>query len=213
MPTAAQDAWGATAQRLSAYGDLLVGPAVERGLLGPAEPARIWTRHLLNCAAVAELVPHGSSLVDLGSGAGLPGMVLALLRPDLSVDLVEPMQRRCAFLREVISRLGVAERVRVRRGRAEDCHRAAAGQPALSADVLTARALAPLSRLVEFGAPLLNPAGRLLAIKGQRASEEVAAARPILRQHRMRARVERPDTVGGGSATVVVVERSEGGAR
>ena len=122
------------------YAELLAGPAAELGLIGPREPGRLWDRHLMNCAAVAELVPDTCSLIDLGSGAGLPGVVIAMLRPDAKIVLLEPMARRAAFLEECVRVLGLAN-TSVCRGRAEDV----AGQ--LAADVVTARAVAPLERL------------------------------------------------------------------
>jgi 16S rRNA (guanine527-N7)-methyltransferase len=135
----------------------------------------LWERHLLNSAVVAELVPHPCSLVDLGSGAGLPGIVLALLLPDVAVTLLEPMLRRVRFLEECVRDLGL-ENTQVRRGRAEDL----AGQ--LAADVVTARAVAPLDRLAVLALGLVRPGGIVLAIKGVNAPQEVAAARPALRK-------------------------------
>jgi 16S rRNA (guanine527-N7)-methyltransferase len=155
------------------YARLLAGPAVTRGLIGPREVPRLWERHLLNSAAVAGLVPHPCTLVDLGSGAGLPGIVLALMLPDVTVTLLEPMLRRVTFLEECVSALGL-ENARVCRGRAEDL----AGQ--LSADVVTARAVAPLDRLAALALGLVRPGGIVLAIKGANARREVAAARHVL---------------------------------
>jgi 16S rRNA (guanine527-N7)-methyltransferase len=157
------------------YADLLAGPGVERGLIGPRETARLWDRHLINCAAVAELVPPGSSLIDVGSGAGLPGVVLAMLLPDAQVVLLEPLARRAAFLEECVRTLGLGNAA-VRRGRAEE----AAGQ--LTADVVTARAVAPMQRLAALALPLVRPGGLVLAIKGAAAAEELAQARPVLRR-------------------------------
>jgi len=160
------------------YADLLTGPGVDRGLVGPAEAARIWDRHILNCAAVADLVPARCTLIDLGSGAGLPGIVLSMLRPEADVTLVEPMARRVAFLLECVDTLGLA-RVRVVRGRAEDL----AGQ--VAADIVTARAVAPLGRLAGWAAGLCRPGGTVLAIKGAGARDEVAEARTVLRRLRV----------------------------
>jgi 16S rRNA (guanine527-N7)-methyltransferase len=155
------------------YARLLAGPAVVRGLIGPREVPRLWERHLLNSAAVAELIPRPCSLVDLGSGAGLPGIVLALLLPDVTVTLLEPMLRRVTFLEECVHALGL-ENAQVCRGRAEDL----TGQ--LAADVVTARAVAPLERLAVLALGLVRPGGIVLAIKGASARQEVAAARPAL---------------------------------
>jgi 16S rRNA (guanine527-N7)-methyltransferase len=147
---------------------------VTRGLIGPRETERLWERHLLNCAVVAELLPERGSLVDIGSGAGLPGVVLAMLRPSLEVTLLEPLLRRSVFLEECVAELGLANAT-VLRARAEE--KAAAR---IGADVATARAVAPLGRLVGWAAPLLRPGGQLLAIKGQSAADELAAAMPVL---------------------------------
>jgi 16S rRNA (guanine527-N7)-methyltransferase len=150
------------------YAELLVTDGVVRGLIGPREAPRIWDRHILNCAVVADLVPSGAFVVDVGSGAGLPGIVLSVVRPDLSVTLVEPLARRIAFLDEVISALGLTETITVR-ARAEDC----VGR-VRPADVVTARAVAPLDRLAAWCLPLAAVGGRLLALKGASATEEAA---------------------------------------
>ena len=173
-PPQAQQIFGSATVAAEHYARLLAGPAVSRGLIGPREVPRLWERHLLNSAAVAELVPHPCSLIDLGSGAGLPGIVLALLLPDVTVTLLEPMLRRVTFLEECVQALGLAN-ARVCRGRAEDL----AGQ--LSADVVTARAVAPLDRLAGLALGLVRPGGTVLAIKGAGARREVAAARQVLR--------------------------------
>lgn len=158
------------------YAHLLVTDGVVRGLIGPREAPRIWDRHLLNCAAVAELIPSGASVIDVGSGAGLPGIVLAVARPDLTVTLVEPLERRTAFLTEVVSTLGLDQRVVVVRARAEDIVRPSAPGPAIQpAAVVTARALAPLDRLARWCLPLTAVGGRVLALKGESAAEEAAA--------------------------------------
>lgn len=152
------------------YADLLATEGLSRGLLGPREVPRIWERHLANCAVVTELLPEGVRVVDVGSGAGLPGLVLAIRRPDLQVDLVDSLQRRTDFLSEAVARLGLQDQVRVVRGRAED--------PLVidsvgAAGWVTARAVAPLDRLVGWCLPLLSAGGRLLAIKGASAQAEV----------------------------------------
>lgn len=157
------------------YASLLTGPGVERGLVGPAEAGRLWNRHILNCAAVAELIPRRCTLIDLGSGAGLPGIVLAMLRPEADVTLVEPMARRVAFLTECVEQLGL-DRARVVRGRAEDL----AGE--IAADVVTARAVAPLSRLAGWAVGLCRPGGTVLAIKGESAEREVAESAVLMRR-------------------------------
>jgi 16S rRNA (guanine527-N7)-methyltransferase len=143
---------------------------MERGLLGPHEASRIWDRHLLNCAVVGELLPRAARVVDIGSGAGLPGIVLACARPDLRIDLVEPMGRRVTFLEEAVAALALAGRVSVVRGRAEE--RAVIRRVAPVAWV-TARAVAPLDRLAGWCLPLLKPGGHLLALKGRRGAQEL----------------------------------------
>ncbi|GIG89075.1 16S rRNA (guanine(527)-N(7))-methyltransferase RsmG [Plantactinospora endophytica] len=198
------------------YAELLAGPGVLRGLIGPRETPRIWDRHLLNCAAVAEFIPTGSSIVDVGSGAGLPGIVLAIARPDLTITLVEPLARRAVFLAEVVDALDLGETVTVLRARAEELAAsrregaggrrrrptragrtggplpAAPGAPVeladlpadlrVPADIVTARAVAPLDRLAGWCLPLAVPGGRLLALKGASAADEVAEHAEVVRR-------------------------------
>lgn len=190
--------FGAALPAAEQYVRMLAGQGVIRGLLGPREVPRLWTRHILNCAAIAELVPRPCTLVDMGSGAGLPGIVLALLLPDVEVILLERMERRAAFLAECVDELSLGN-VQVCRATAEEL----AGK--IAADVVTARAVAPLERLAGLAAGLARPGGLILAIKGATADEEVARARPVLRRLGVRdATVVR---VGGGkvdrAATVV----------
>ncbi|MBE1486110.1 16S rRNA (guanine(527)-N(7))-methyltransferase RsmG [Plantactinospora soyae] len=210
----------------AAYAELLAGPGVVRGLIGPRETPRIWDRHLLNCAVVAELIPAGSSVVDVGSGAGLPGIVLAIARPDLSIMLVEPLARRAVFLAEVVTALALGDSVTVLRARAEEIPsawrrtgrsldrrtasdrqasaplRSESGSPESSggserglielsdlpaelsgpADIVTARAVAPLDRLAGWCLPLTAPGGRVLALKGATAEEEVANTAAAVRR-------------------------------
>lgn len=151
------------------YVDLLRGPGVERGLIGPREGARIWSRHIANCAVVAPALPAGARVADIGSGAGLPGLVWALARPDVEMTLVEPLLRRATFLEEAVAALGLA-RVHVVRARAEELR----GRAAF--DVVTARAVAPLDRLARWALPLCDPGGVVLALKGASAADELAAA-------------------------------------
>ena len=174
-PEAAIEVFGPALPLAERYAALLAGTAVERGLIGPREAGRLWERHLLNCAVVSELVPRPASLIDIGSGAGLPGIVLAMMLPDVRVTLLEPMARRVVFLEECVASLGL-DNVAVYRGRAED----AAGR--LVADVVTARAVAPLDRLAGLALALVRPGGIVLALKGERAAREVEMARPVLRQ-------------------------------
>jgi 16S rRNA (guanine527-N7)-methyltransferase len=174
MPAVGRAVFGDAAAKAELYANLLAGAGVERGLLGPNEVPRIWERHLLNSAVVAELVPGPCSLVDLGSGAGLPGIVLAMLLPDSEVILLEPALRRATFLEECVAELALAN-ARVMRARAEQM----AGE--LAADVVTARAVAPLDRLAALAVGLLKPGGILLAVKGAKASAEVRDAQATLR--------------------------------
>ena len=146
---------------------------IERGLLGPREAARVWERHILNCAVIAPVFGPDVTVCDLGSGAGLPGIVLAVARPDLRLTLLEPLLRRATFLEEVVDELALAN-VQVLRARAED----AAG--AVQVDVVTARAVAPLAKLAGWALPLLVPGGELAAIKGSAAAEEIAESRAEL---------------------------------
>jgi 16S rRNA (guanine527-N7)-methyltransferase len=175
-PPAAVTVFGDTLEQARAFAEILCGAAVERGLIGPRETGRIWQRHLLNCAVITDLIERGARVIDVGSGAGLPGLVMAIRRPDLQVVLLEPLQRRTDFLQETWTTLGLTN-VEVLRLRAEDVP---ADIP--RADVVTARAVAPLDRLVGWCLPLLRPGGRLLAVKGDRAASEVADAAAMLRR-------------------------------
>ena len=166
--------FGDSLDKAQRYVELLATDGVTRGLIGPRETARLWDRHLMNCALVAELVPDQGEVVDIGSGAGLPGIVLAMLRPRLHVVLLEPLLRRSVFLEECVSALDLPNATVVR-ARAEE--KAASW---ISADIATARAVAPLDRLVGWAAGLLRPSGQLLAIKGQSAAAELEAAGPVL---------------------------------
>lgn len=151
------------------YWEALANAGVERGLIGPREVDRLWGRHILNCAVIAELLEDGESVVDIGSGAGLPGIAVAIAKPTVQMTLVEPLLRRATFLEEVVSELGID--VRVIRGRAEE---KSVVKIAGRADVVTSRAVAPLDRLGKWSTPLLRPGGRLIAIKGSSAAEEIA---------------------------------------
>ena len=169
-PPAPPEAAGVFASRLplaERYAGWLADAGVVRGLIGPREVPRLWERHLLNCAVLADAIPRGRTVADVGSGAGLPGLVLAVRRPDLQVTLVEPLLRRTTFLEEVVADLGL-DHVEVVRGRAEELH----GRRRF--DVVTSRAVAPLERLLGWCLPLCTPSGEVLAIKGSSAAEEVA---------------------------------------
>jgi 16S rRNA (guanine527-N7)-methyltransferase len=162
------------------YAAFLAEAGVERGLIGPREVDRLWERHLINCAVVAEAIPRDAEVVDIGSGAGLPGIVLAIVRPDLRITLLEPLLRRTTFLTECVEMLHL-ENVEVRRARAEDV----TGE--FSVDVATARAVAPLERLAKWALPLLRPDGELLALKGERAAAELDEAEPVLKRFGVRS--------------------------
>ncbi|MCZ4549558.1 16S rRNA (guanine(527)-N(7))-methyltransferase RsmG [Gordonia rubripertincta] len=151
------------------YWEALANAGVERGLIGPREVDRLWARHILNCSVIAEILEDGEAVVDIGSGAGLPGVAVAIAKPGVKVTLVEPLLRRSTFLEEVVAELGID--VRVIRGRAEE---KAVVKAAGRADVVTSRAVAPLDRLGKWSTPLLRPGGRLVAIKGSSAAEEIA---------------------------------------
>lgn len=185
---------------LERYAGMLATDGVVRGLIGPREVPRLWDRHLINCGLLAPLIPESATVADLGSGAGLPGLVLAIGRSDLQVTLVEPMARRVRFLEEARQRLELPN-VEVVRGRAEQ-----------RADrrrfrVVTARALAPLGRLVDWAVPLLADDGVLLAMKGTSAAAEIDDAGEQLRRWRVTAEVVTSSVPGSSATTVVRVAR------
>ncbi len=180
-PAAARELYGESLDTIEAYVSVLATRGVDWGLMGPREVPRLWERHVLNSAAIAGLVPDGSSVVDVGSGAGLPGIPLAILRPDLDVVLLEPLLRRADFLTGVVDELGLGERVRVVRGRAEEHKK--------SYDVVTCRAVAPLGRLLGWTSRLFVPRGQLLAMKGSSAADEVAATAKELSRAGLEAQV------------------------
>lgn len=205
VPAAAARILGDRLEVMTRYAQLLAGDGVLRGLIGPREAPRLWERHLLNCVVVGELLPEGARLVDVGSGAGLPGLALACAREDLDVVLVDPLERRTAFLEEAAASLGLADRVVVLRGRIDDAGvRRSLGR----CEWMTARAVAPLARLAEWCAPALSESGRLLAMKGDRAAAEILAARGVLRKLKLVTSVR---SCGGDlldqPTRVVVVER------
>ncbi|HKC27818.1 MAG TPA: 16S rRNA (guanine(527)-N(7))-methyltransferase RsmG [Jatrophihabitans sp.] len=211
-PSVARVVFGDGFDLAQRYAQRLAGDGVQRGLIGPREAERLWDRHLINSAVLTDLVPPGARVVDVGTGAGLPGIPMSIRRPDLAVDLVEPMQRRVTFLEEVVAELGLGTRVRVVRGRAED---EAVATEVGEADWVVARAVAPLDRLVRWCLPLVAPGGHLLALKGSRAGSEVEEHRAAMR-HAGAGRVDvtRIDVPGLDDSTWVVrVERSRGRAK
>ncbi|MEU2925533.1 16S rRNA (guanine(527)-N(7))-methyltransferase RsmG [Streptomyces sp. NPDC007251] len=173
-PEQAREVFGDRFADAVRYAELLAEAGVQRGLIGPREVPRLWERHLLNCAVLSEAVPEGVTVCDVGSGAGLPGIPLALVRDDLNITLLEPLLRRTNFLTEVVELLGL-DHVTVVRGRAEEV---LGKLPPVH--VVTARAVAPLDRLAAWGIPLLRPYGEMLALKGDTAEEELKAAATAL---------------------------------
>lgn len=170
-PAEAVDVFGDRLELAQRYADLLATTGISHGLVGPREAGRLWERHLVNCAVMETLVPQGQDVIDIGSGAGLPGVVLAVVRPDLALHLVEPLLRRTTWLESTVEELGLGN-VTVHRGRAE--------QMDLTAPVVTARAVASLDKLARWAFPLLEPGGRLLALKGAAAERELDEVRPLL---------------------------------
>lgn len=158
------------------YAELLRDQGELRGLIGPREVPRIWERHVLNSAALVPYLPATGSVADIGSGAGLPGVVVAVMRPELEVMLIEPMERRTTWLTEVVAELGLRN-VQVKRGRAEEYH------GAFEADVVTSRAVAALSKLVRMSMPLVRVGGEMVILKGRSVTEEVEPARKVLRKY------------------------------
>ncbi len=171
---------------LERYQEVLAGPGLDRGLMGPREMPRLWDRHILNCAVVAEpalgLIPQGALVADVGSGAGLPGLVWAITRPDLTMILIEPLLRRATFLTEAVIDLGLTDRVTVLRARAE---KVITTPNWTGVDIVTARAVAPMERLLGWTLPLLKPVGDLLAFKGSSAQSEIDAAAQAISEFRI----------------------------
>ncbi|GAA4669792.1 16S rRNA (guanine(527)-N(7))-methyltransferase RsmG [Gordonia humi] len=178
MPTVAADVFGDRLELAEEYARLLADEGVLRGLIGPSEVPRLWTRHLLNCAVLGEAIDDGSTVFDIGSGAGLPGIPLAIAKPNVRITLIEPLLRRTAFLEEVVAHLSV-DNVTVTRGRAEE---KAVIAHVGTADVVTSRAVAPLARLAGWSAPLIRVGGRLVALKGRSVGEEIERDRSAVRK-------------------------------
>lgn len=198
---AAAGFFGPRAAAAARYAELLTTEGVLRGLIGPREGERVWERHLLNCLAVAPLLVAGRHVVDIGSGAGLPGVPLALARPDVEVVLLEPLARRVRFLEMVVEAVPELTNVRIVRGRVESADELG------PVDTAVARAVAPLERLASWCVRLLQPGGELLAMKGERAAAELAEARPALRRLGFVGAVEECGS-GAVAATVVRLSRT-----
>jgi 16S rRNA (guanine527-N7)-methyltransferase len=180
-PEVIEHVFGPATDQVGKYVDILSTHGVARGLVGPREAERLWDRHILNSAAVASLIGPDVTVVDVGSGAGLPGIPLALLRPDLRITLLEPLLRRVTFLNETVDALGLGDRVAVVRSRAEQHD----GRYA----VVLARAVAPLVKLVPWCASLRSPTGMVLALKGRSAADELVAAQSALARAGLAAEV------------------------
>lgn len=179
------------AHELSVQGEL-------RGLIGPREIGRIWDRHILNSAAVVQYLPQTGTIVDIGSGAGLPGLVIAAMRPEAEVILIEPMERRCTWLNEMTETLGLTN-VEVKRGRAEEFH------DAFEADVVTARAVAALDKLARWSLPLLRHGGELIILKGRNVEAEIEPARKVLKKFKMSPpEILQAHTIDGAEGTTVL---------
>jgi 16S rRNA (guanine527-N7)-methyltransferase len=177
----ARQLYGVQFPLINRYVDILKSTALAWGLLGPREAARLWDRHILNSAALSGLIAADSAVADVGSGAGLPGIPLAILRPDLCMMLIEPLLRRFTFLTQTVAELEITDHVTVVRSRAEDHQQ--------SYDVVVARALAPLDRLIGWCNPLRDPDGVILALKGASADDEIMAADRELAAARLDAEV------------------------
>lgn len=194
--------FGLTWAPMEHFAQMLVAEGELRGLIGPREVPRLWSRHLLNSAAISRFVPDEAEVADIGSGAGFPGVVLAIMRPDTTVHLVEPMERRVAWLTDVAEEVGL-DNVMIHHARAEELH----GRQTF--DVVTARAVAALDRLTRWAMPLVRPGGELVALKGRRAGEELGEARNVLRK--LGASSTRVETVTGlplgTTATIVQVTK------
>lgn len=200
IPGVAREVFGENVELASRYVDILASWGIEWGLIGPREAPRLWDRHVLNSAALSGLIERHASVVDVGSGAGLPGVPLALARPDLKVCLVEPLLRRFRFLMELVAELELGDRVRVLRSRAEelDC----------AFDAVTARAVAPLVKLIGWTQRLFVPRGELLALKGSSAETELAAAEGGLRKRGLSAELVTVYAAAGSAMTRVVRVRA-----
>lgn len=191
-----RDFFGEAYPRVERFALMLADQGVLRGLIGPRELTRLWERHILNSAAVAPFLGQGT-IVDVGSGAGLPGLVIAAMLPERRVVLVEPMERRTTWLFEAAEHCGI-ENVTVVRGRAEEV------QDVVEADVITARAVAPIDKLVKWCAPLLADGGEMALLKGQSAPEELERAKYVLRKFGFVGSVESAPTLPDLAPTTVV---------
>ena len=209
-PLSAGEIFGDRLRLAEEYRSILATDGITRGLIGPREVPRLWDRHIVNCAVIGDVIEQSESVIDIGSGAGLPGIPLSIARPDLSITLIEPLLRRSTFLQEVVDKLALD--VTVVRGRAEEKAVRSSVDPA---DVVTSRAVAPLERLVQWSAPLIREGGRLVAIKGSSAAEEIE--RDGARVGRLGISGLKVETCGGNlidpATTVIVGTRGAGQSR
>lgn len=190
--------FGLSFGQMEAYAHMLEEEGELRGLIGPRELPRLWSRHLVNSAAVLDFIPPKSQVLDVGSGAGFPGIVVAICRPELDVHLVEPMSRRVEWLEDVVDELGL-DNVTIHQARSEELH----GKG--KADVVTSRAVANMSKLVRMTSKLIAPGGRLVALKGRRAALEIEEARYELKRHHLKADVHEVPSIMEDDSTYVVV--------
>ena len=176
-PDGGGEHFGSAWDQLNQFADMIVREGEKRGLVGPRELDRLWTRHILNSSAVLDFVPEAGSVIDVGSGAGFPGLVVAICRPKCSVTLVDSMERRCTWLEDAVDELGL-QNTQILHGRSENL----IGH--VSADIVTARAVARLRKLLGWTMPLLSSGGSLLALKGVSVDEEIDEAIPELRRYK-----------------------------
>jgi 16S rRNA (guanine527-N7)-methyltransferase len=197
--------FGTSYPTIERFADRLREEGELRGLIGPREVPRIWDRHILNSAAVVPFLPETGLIADIGSGAGLPGVVIAAMRPGASVYLVEPMERRCAWLSEIAADLNLSN-IEVKRGRAEEYH------GAFECDAVTSRAVAALDKLVRLSLPLVRPGGEMIVLKGRNVAREVEPARKVLRRLKGGEPeiVDAPTIPGVETTTVVRIVRQTG---
>ena len=174
VPPVAAQVFGANLPKAEAYARALVGDSDQLGLLGPRELPKLWSRHILNSAVVAELLGEGELVADVGSGAGLPGIPMAIARPDVDFVLIEPMERRANWLQKQVDSLELSN-VSVLRARAEEVGRS-------DFDVVTARAVSALPKLLRMTTDLIRPGGRLVALKGERAQAEIDESKPLIKK-------------------------------
>lgn len=189
VPLDPSEVFGSRLPLAQKYHDSLATDGSTRGFIGPREVPRLWERHLINCAVVGEVMPQNATLIDVGSGAGLPGIPLAIARPDLTITLIEPLLKRSTYLNEVVGLLGL-DNVTVIRGRAEE---GPVKKAVNGADIVTSRAVAPLGKLAKWSLPLVRKGGEMIALKGSSVHEEL---------ERDAADIKR---AGGGKAEVMTI--------